>query len=182
MSERESLLNWGSLRQRVAGAFAGADRTAEKLLRGGIERWESEGRLETSQAAALRTQLSSGQAQDALRHLGVHILLSAPIPVPGLRNLARLIWTLVFAVRVQVRRLRHRTSGSDEGLSDIHTPLVMALSPFPIIGIFAYLAAPPLRSRLMLRLVMYQTARTLPFGCYKRLRLGNVLPPTIAPR
>ena len=178
MPERKSLLSWNSLLQRLQGAFASADRTAETLLRGGIERWEREGRLGTSQATALRVQLSSGQARDALHHLGVHILLSAPIPIPGIQNLARLAWTLAFAVRVQVRRLCYRAAGSDAKLPNIHGPLVMVLSLIPIFGSLAYLAARPLRRKLLLRLVMDQTARTLPLGLYRRLHLEQVLAPT----
>lgn len=178
MSERKSRFIWNSLLQRIQGAFTGAGLTAETSLSDGIERWEREGRLGHAQASALRVQLSSEQARHALQHLGVHILLSAPIPIPGLQNLARLTWTLAFAVGAQARRLRNLAAGSDAKLPNIHSPLVMTLSLIPIFGSLAYLAARPLRNKLLLRLVIDQTARTLPLGFYTRFRLGQVLPPT----
>ncbi len=138
--------------------MAGADRAAEEFVNGGMERWERNGNLGPSQAAALRTYLSSGQVQDALHHLGVHILLSAPIPIPGLQNVARLAWTLVFSVVTRLRRYRYRSTGSAEKLPDIHTPLVMALSLLPVLGSFAYLAARPLWNKLLIRLIVDQAA------------------------
>ena len=177
MSETRSLLSLNSLIQRLTSAFAGADRAAEALLRGGMERWEREGRLGPSQSAALRVHLSSGQVQDALHHLGAHILLSAPVPIPGLQNLARLVWTMAFSVVAQARRLRRRAAGSAGRLPNIHSPLVMALSLLPVLGTFAYLAARPLWNKLLMRLILDQVAWKLPFGLYDHLRLARLLPP-----
>ncbi len=107
----------------------------------------------------------------------MHILLSAPIPIPGLQNLARLAWTLAYSVVAQMRRIRCRAAGSAEKLPNIHSPLVMALSLLPVLGSFAYLAARPLRNKLLIRLVLDQVARKLPFGIYRHMRLERLLPP-----
>lgn len=171
------LLNWKSYRQTVTGMMAAADQAAEAFLKCGMERWEREGKLGHSEAAMLRAHLSSSQVQDALHHLGVHILLSAPIPIPGLQNLAHLGWTLAFSVVVQVRRMRNRAAGSAVKLPNIHSPLVMALSLVPGLGCFAYLAARPLWNKLLMRLILDQVAWKIPFRLYSHMRLGRLLPP-----
>ena len=117
--------------QHRRGALVEGNLSAGGFLRGGIDRWEREGRLGATEAEALRDHLSSGAVQDALRHLGVHMALSAPIPVPGLQNLARLVWTAAFwavfhAVSPQRCLLEHpQALQSDEGLRD--TPAVDSL-------------------------------------------------------
>lgn len=176
--ERRRRIGWKSVSHRLRRPLAGADKAVEAILQGGMERWEKDGILEPSQAASLRAQLSSGQVQDALHHLGVHIVLSAPIPIPGLQNLARLVWTLAFWFVIQVRRIRRQEGNSVENISNIHGPLVMALSLLPVLGSFAYLVARPLRNKLLMRLILDQVAWKLPMGFYSRLRLGRLLPPT----
>ena len=159
--------------QRLIGAPAEAELYAEAFLMGGVERWESEGRLGTSEAAALRAHLSSSQVQNALRHLGMHMILSAPIPVPGLQNLARLAWTVASWFVAQVRR----TTGTAGRIPNIHSPLVMMISLVPGLGTLAYLAARPLRNRLLIRLVLDQVGWKLPFRLYGRMHLGRWLAP-----
>ena len=164
--------------QRRRGALVEGDLSLKGFLRSGIERWEREGRLGATEAAALRDHLSSGAVQDALRHLGVHMALSAPIPVPGLQNLARLTWTVAFWLVGQARHFRRRATGPAGRLPNIHSPLVMVLSLVPGLGTFAYLAARPLRNRLLISLVLDQVSRKLPFRLYSRMHLGRWLPPT----
>ena len=108
---------------------------------------------------------------------GVHLVLSAPIPVPGLRNLARFSWTVVFWAIAQYRLLRHKVSSSTGRLSNIHGPLVMVVSLLPVVGPFAYLTSRPLRNNLLFRLVLDQVAWKLPFKLYVRLRLDRLLAP-----
>ena len=181
--DRDAVKRWGpriiwrAAVQRLTAALSGADRAVEAILKSGMERWEREGKVGPSQAAALRAHLSSGQVQDALHHLGVHILLSAPIPIPGLQNLARLAWTLAYSAVAQVRCIRCRAAGSAEKLPNIHSPLVMALSLLPVLGTFAYLAARPLRNKLLMRLILDQAARKLPFGLYRHMHLERLLSP-----
>jgi|TARA_B100002003_G_scaffold233870_1_gene247160 hypothetical protein len=173
--------SWKACRRSVTRKLAAADRTAEAFFRRGIERWETEGKLVPSQAAVLRAHLASGQAQDALHHLGMHLLLSAPVPIPGLQNLARLFWTFAFMIVHQVRRIRHRAAGPAARLPNIHTPLVLALSLLPGLGCFAYLAARPLWNKLLMRVALNQVAWMLPFGLYGLMRLGRLLSPIPLP-
>ncbi len=171
-------IGWKSVRHRLMSPLSGADKAVEAILRDGMKRWERNGNLGPSQAKALRAQLSSGQVQDALHHLGVHIVLSAPIPIPGLQNLARVAWTLAFWFLIQLRRIKRPPGRSAENIPNIHGPLVMALSLLPVLGSFAYLVARPLRNKLLMRLILDQVAWKLPMGLYSRLRLGRLLPPT----
>ena len=162
---------------RTAG-LAGADRAAEVFLSGGIDRWEKEGRLEPSKASALRDRISSVEARDAIHHLGAHLVLTVfPIPLPGIRSLARFAWTAGFWFKVQVRGFRRGASESAQGVPNIHTPLVMVLSLVPAFGAVAYLAAPPLRHKVLIRLMFDQIGRKMPFRVYERMRLSQWLAP-----
>ncbi len=123
-----------------------ADKAAERYLNQGIERWESEGRLTPSESASLRSQLSSRDAQNALHHLGSHLVLSMiAVPVPGVRSVARFGWTLFFWVKAQLRRFRRGASRAVGVATNVHSPLVMVLAVVPLLGGIAYLAARPLR-------------------------------------
>ena len=172
------LLDFKGFAQHLMGALQGADAAAEGFLKRGMARWESEGRLPPSEAASLRTHISSGEVQAALPHLGAHLVLSVAlaIPIPGLRSAARFFWTLSFWLRFQIRRLLRRTR-SEQGFSNIHTPLVMALAILPGLGGIAYLAARPLRKKLLARLMVDEIAMRLPLKLYRRLHLGRWLAP-----
>ncbi len=113
----------------------------------------------------------------AMRHMGAHLVLSVAIaiPIPGLRSLARFLWTLVFWTKAQARRLRRGDRAKGEVESNIHTPLVMVLSLLQAFGAVAYLAARPLRNKLLIRLMLDQMAWKLPFKLYQRMRLGKLL-------
>ena len=113
----------------------------------------------------------------AMRHMGAHMVLSVAIviPIPGLRSLARFLWTLVFWTKAQARRLRPGHGAKTEEGSNIHTPLVMVLSLLPAFGAVAYLAARPLRNKLLIRLILDQVAWKLPLKLYDRMRLGRWL-------
>ena len=172
------LLDVKGFSQHLMGSLQGADAAAEGFLKRGMFRWEAEGRLTPSEAASLRTHISSGEAQAALPHLGAHLVLSVAlaIPIPGLRSAARFFWTLAFWLRFQVRRLLRRTR-SDQRASNIHTPLVMALAILPGFGAIAYLAARPLRKKLLARLMVDEIAMRLPLKLYQRMHLGRWLAP-----
>ena len=175
------LLDWKRFYMRLSHALDTADGAAEDFLNRGMERWEADGRLSPLQTAWLRDQLSSGQLQNPLHHLGVHLVLSMVLmfPIPGLRSAARLIWTLTFWVRVQWRRLRRDASDSAAKAANIHTPMVMVLALIPGFGAVAYMAARPLRRKLLIRLMLDQIAFNLPFGLYRRMRLGRLLAPAL---
>ena len=176
------LLDWKGFYKRFTHMLKGADRASENFLNRGIERWESEGRLSPSDAAQLRSQISSSDVQNALHHMGVHLVLSVAIvvPIPGLRSAARFSWTAAFWVKVEATRLRHRASKTAGKVSNIHSPLVMVIALIPALGGVSYLASSPLRKRSLARLLLDQAASKMPFRLYTRTRLNRVLAP--APR
>jgi len=173
------LLDWKAQFQHLMGSLAGADRAAELYLNSGIERWEKEGRIGYSEAAGLRRRLASGEGRNASRHLGAHLVLSVAIviPVPGVRSLARFLWTFTFWVKAQARRFHSDGSEQTGNLANIHTPLVMVLALVPGFGGVAYLVSRPLRNKLLVRLVLDQVAWKLPFRLYHRMGIGRWLPP-----
>lgn len=97
------------------------------------------------------------------------------IPIPGLRSLARFVWTFVFWAKVQARRFHRRTA--ERKATNVHTPFVMGVALLPLVGGAAYLASRPLRRKLVILLMLDQTAIKLPFGLYRRLRLNRLLSP-----
>ena len=167
--------------QHFMGALMGADAAAELFLNNGIDRWEKQGRILHYDAAGLRTRLASGDARIATRHLGVHLVMSVAIaiPIPGMRSAARFLWTFTFWVKARVRRLSRRRVADADRVSNIHTPLVMGLALVPALGGVAYLASPPLRSKLLVRLMFDQVAWKLPFKLYRRTRIGRWLAPPV---
>jgi len=177
------LLNFKARFQHLMGALTGADAAAELFLNNGIDRWEKQGRIIPADAAGLRARLSSGAARYATRHLGVHLVMSVAIaiPIPGLRSAARFLWTFTFWAKAQLRRLlRKRVVDADQA-TNIHTPWVMGLALVPALGGAAYLASPPLRSKLLARLMLDQVAWKLPFKLYHRTRIGRWLAPPVKP-
>ena len=174
------LLDLKGFLQHLMEALTDADRAADTFLRDGIARWEREGRLEGSKVASLRTQLSSGEVQNALHHMGAHLVLSVAIavPIPGVRSLVRFAWTLAFWFKTQDRPFRRGASERTGKATNIHSPLVMVLTLLPMFGAVAYVAARPLRQRLLIRLIVDQMAWELPSGLYRRMRLGRWLAPS----
>ena len=175
------LLNIKARLQHLMGSLAGADAAAMLFLNSGIDRWEGQGRISSSDADGLRTRLSSEAAKHATRHLGVHLVMSVAIavPIPGMRSLARFLWTLVFWFKAQLRRLRSQRGESAAQIPNIHTPLVMVLALLPMLGGVAYLASAPLRSKLLARLMLDQVAWKLPFKLYERTHIGRWLAPPV---
>ena len=167
--------------QHFKGALTGADAAAELFLNRGIDRWEKEGRIIPSDAAGLRSRLSSRTARVATRHLGVHLVMSVAIviPIPGIRSAARFLWTFTFWVKAQLRRLLRRRVVDADQATNIHTPLVMVLALIPALGGGSYLVSPPLRSKLLARLMLDQVAWKLPFKFYQRTRIGRWLAPPV---
>ena len=173
------LLDFRGFYNRFTHMLKGADRASENFFNLGIERWESEGRLSPSEAAQLRSQISSGDAQSAVHHMGVHLVLSVAIviPIPGLRSAARFLWTLLFWLKALVARNWSRISRRGVKVPNVHTPLVMVVALVPAIGGVAYLASPPLRKKTLVRLLLDQAASKMPFKLYTRTRLNRVLAP-----
>ena len=173
------MLDWKSLFTHLGHALYGADKASEAFLNRGIARWETERRLEHAEAASLRTRLSLGEVHKATHHLGAHLVLSMAIaiPIPGMRSLARFLWTLVFWGKLQLGRFR---ASPDRRARDanIHTPLVMVIALLPVPGGVAYMASRPPRTRTLVRLMFDQAAFEMPFGLYGRLRLARWLAPS----
>ena len=164
--------------------MAGADQMAERFLNNGIERWTNEGRITSSEAVALRSQLSTGEGRDALHHLGAHLVLTAIFRFP-FGSPVRFAWTLAFWGVAVSKRFRGSGTADNARSSNFHSPLVMVLSLIPGFGGVAYLAARPLRRKLLVRFMLDQVAWKLPFKLYRRLRLGRLLAPapkTAAPQ
>ena len=90
------LLDVKGFTQHLMGTLDGADTATEAFL----------------DAASLGKSLSSGEARNARHHLGAHLVLSVVIavPIPGLRSLARFLWTLTFSFRSQISRLRRKST------------------------------------------------------------------------
>ena len=172
------LLNWKGAYQSFVSALQGADQAAESFFSAGVDRWGREGRLAPMEAAALKQYLGSTEVHSASRHLGVHLVMSAILRFP-VGSIMRLAWTVTFWVKLQLAN-SHRGIGSPEvEVSNIHNPAVMLLSVIPGLGAVAYLASRPLRRKLLVRLMLDQAAWKLPFKLYSRMRLGQILAPSV---
>ena len=103
------------------------------------------------------------------------------LPIPGMRSLARFLWTFFFWLKTQLSRVRRNRGGdADAGqVPNIHTPLVMVLALVPALGGVAYLASAPLRSKILARLMLDQVAWKLPFKLYRRARMDRWLAPPV---
>ena len=167
--------------QHLMASLAGADAAAELFLNSGLDRWEKESRIAPAEAAELRTRLASEASRAATKHLGVHLVMSVAIalPIPGMRSLARFLWTLVFWSKAQLARFGRKPGGGAGRLPNVHTPLVMVLALLPLIGGVAYLASAPIRSKILVRLMLDQAAWKLPFHLYRRTHIGRWLAPPV---
>ena len=176
-----NLLNLKARFQHIMGSLTGADAAAQLFLNNGINRWEKEARITPSDAAGLRTRLSSDAARYAARHLGVHLVMSVAIalPIPGMRSVARFLWTLTFWIKAEIRRLWRKPGADADQVPNIHTPLVIGLALVPALGGVAYLASAPLRSKILARLMLDQAAWKLPFKLYQRTHIGRWLAPPV---
>ena len=173
-------LDWSAICSRVAAASAAADRAAAAFLAAGIQRWENEGKLGPLEARELRGRLSSVELQDAMHHLGAHLAITVIFRFP-FGSPVRFAWTAFFWGKAQIIRRRHSSTAPNRDLANIHTPVVMALSLVPGLGGISYLAARPLRQKLLIRLVLDQIALKLPFRVYERAGLGRWLAPAPKP-
>ena len=154
------LFDWKRFYRRLTHSLDNADRAAMQFLNNAINRWEAENRLPPSEVARLRSQLASGDLEEPMHHLGVHLVLSTVlmIPIPGLRSLARFGWTLTFWLNSWWKRLRRSDSELGVKATNVHTPLIMVLALIPGFGAVAYFASRPLRRKLLVRLMADQIA------------------------
>ena len=168
--------NWKSTYTTAKTAVRGADGAAQSFFNAGIERWDREGRLAVKEAESLKSYLASREVSNAMRHLGVHLVISAIFRFP-IGSILRLLWTLSFWMRIQVRRIGHGPGSAPERGPNIHNPLVMLLSLIPGLGAVAYLASRPMRRKILVRLMLDQIAWKLPFKLYRRMHLARLLAP-----
>ena len=168
--------NWKATYTTSKAAVSGADAATQSFFNAGIERWDREGRLETAESDALKGYLSSREVNVAMRHLGVHLVMSAIFRFP-IGSAMKFLWTLSFWLKLQVNRVRPGAGSAPERASDIHNPVVMLLSLIPGLGSVAYLASRPMRRKILVRLMLDQIAWKLPFRLYRRMHLARLLPP-----
>jgi hypothetical protein len=173
------LLDWKRVYNYFGKLLATADQTANQHLSDGINRWEQLQLISDSQAEDLNSLISEPQAKSAMHHLGAHLVLTIaiPVPIPGVRSLARFAWTLAFWFRDLLRIFRWRSARTSSSSSGVHGPVVLFLSLIPILGAVAYLAARPLRKPLLIRIALDQTTLLLPFGLHRRLSITKWLAP-----
>ena len=175
ISKAYRLLNIKGAIQHVMDTVQGTDAVATDFLKSGIDRWEKEGTIAQKKAESLRAYLSSGSVNNAMHHMGAHMVLSMVIavPIPGLRSGARFFWTLYFWFQFQFQRRFRRYASGEPKPENIHNPLVMFVALIPGFGAVAYLGARPLRHKIIIRLMLDQAAWKLPFKFYRRLRLDR---------
>ena len=173
------LLDWKRVYTYFGKLLVTADQSANRHLSDGISRWKSLRLISDSQTEELDSLISAPQAQSALHHLGAHLILTTaiPVPIPGVRSLARFAWTFAFWFRDLLTIFRWRSSRKSNKLPGIHGPVILFLSLIPILGAVAYLAARPLRKPLLIRIALDQTAMLLPFGLHRRLSITKWLAP-----
>ena len=59
----------------------------------------------------------------------------------------------------------------------VHNPVVVLTSIIPGFGAFAYLASRPLRRVVLIRLILDQSGRKVPFKLYSRLGIQRLVAP-----
>ncbi|MCH7811821.1 MAG: hypothetical protein IH958_04245 [Chloroflexi bacterium] len=103
----------------------------------------------------------------ALGHLGSHITISLILFGP-FENVARFLWTLFFRLKAEALGLVLQGSKEDRDRArKVHTLTVALLSLIPFVGMFAYVAAKPLRNNRALLAILFDGAlRKLPFNLY----------------
>lgn len=79
--------------QHMMGAIQGADVAGHNFLNRGVERWRSEGRLTEEEEAGLMSHASDPETRGAMHNLGVHLVIGVAMPLPGVRSLARAMWS-----------------------------------------------------------------------------------------
>ena len=170
-----TMLNWKQLFVSTRQAVTTADVKAEEFLTKGLDRWIEEGRITPREADALKAELKSGEVHEAMRHLGAHLALSTALRFP-FGSIARATWTLWFWVKDLYRYAR---TGSRACLQFIrvHNPVVVVIAVIPGFGAFAYLASKPLRRVVLIRLMLDQTGRKVPFKLYSRMGFERLIAP-----
>lgn len=174
-----ALLNWKQMFVRTRAAITDADTKGELFLTRGLDRWIEEGRITVAEADVLKTELKSREVHDALKGLGAHVGITAVLRFP-FGSIFRPVWTLSIWAKELYRYAR---TGSKACLLfiKVHNPVVVVLSVIPGFGGFAYLASRPLRRAVLIRLMLDQTGRKVPFKLYSRLGFQRLIAPRKKP-
>ena len=168
--------------QQIRRSFSGAEGIARGFLESAVDVWKQEGRLDHLQAAELRRSALTPEVTDVMKHMGAHVFLSVAIaiPIPGLRSVARIAWTLAFRIKARYALARRRISLDEYRLAkSIHTGPVMLLSLVPIFGEVAYAFSDPIMKKGLGWILVDQSARRLPLGLYRRLGLQRITAPPL---
>jgi len=174
------LLNPSRLFQGVRDRLDGAEGMATDFVSGAIDRWERDGQIDSVRAASLRHMTSTSEVQTLLKHLGAHLALTVAIaiPIPGLRSVARFMWTLTFRLKALYALGRGRMTRDEYQVArSIHSVPVMLLALVPALGALAYAASDTMVKRGLGRMLLDQSAHKVPLGLYGRLRLDRIFAP-----
>ena len=156
-----------------------AEAMATAFLSSAVDRWETEGKIDSDRAHSLRASLASAEVQRLMKHLGAHLVLSLVLRFP-VGSLARFGWVVSFRIRARVDLARGRITGEQYSEArSMHSVPVMMLSLVPGPGFVAYMASSVLRRSGLARLLIDQSAHKLPFSLYRRLGLGRLTAPRI---
>ena len=175
-SQIYKILSVGKFINPVRRRMSNPEAAAKAFAMAGIERWEREGRIDRERAVALEATLASSEANTLLKHVGAHMVLSVaiPIPIPGLRSLARFSWTLAFRLKAMFSRISGGMTKEEYRVArSIHSVPVMLIALIPAFGAIAYVASDTMTKRGLGRLLIDQAAHKLPFGLYHRLRVAR---------
>jgi hypothetical protein len=135
------LLDVSRLFKGIRGRLEGAETMAKAFVCGAIDRWESDGLIDSERAASLRRVTATSEAETLLKHMGAHLVLSVAIaiPIPGLRSAARFLWTLGFRLKALAGRVRGRITKEEYQVArSIHSVPVMVVALVPALGAMAY--------------------------------------------
>ncbi|MGH2559369.1 MAG: phosphatase PAP2 family protein [Thermomicrobiales bacterium] len=154
---------------RIESSFGNGQEKARSWMDRAVTNWETEERIDATEAAELRAQMAEPTFQKMLPYLGGHILLSIPLRFP-VGSIIRPLLVAGALGTAAVRYARGRIDRDDMRLAwQIHSPLVMFLAGIPGVGSFAYLASKPVRAnRLLLRVLADAALAKAPWRLYAR--------------
>jgi hypothetical protein len=165
---------------RIRARLDGAETMAKSFVSGAIDRWESDGKINSKQAADLRRTMATPEAETLMKHMGAHLILSVAIaiPIPGLRSAARFGWTLAFRLKAMAALVRGKISKEEYQVArSIHSVPVMLVALVPAIGAIGYAVSDTMVKRGLGRMLLDQSAHKVPFGLYERLRIDRITAP-----
>jgi hypothetical protein len=162
--------------RRIQSRTAQGQDKAMGWLTGSVETWESEGRITSAEAQALRAEMDTPQFQAVVPHLGAHVVISIVLRFP-FGSIARAGWSIIALVGATTRLIMRRIDRQAwRQAFSIHNPLVIALAAIPGFGTFAYLAAGPIRSnRLLMRVTVDAVMFKMPWLLYERTGMRRLV-------